>query len=48
MASDRIRRNRSKERVVVLDSSAAMMPFEFMIDLEDELTQILGFLRGNS
>jgi hypothetical protein len=42
MASDRIRRNRSKERVVVLDSSAAMMPFEFMIDLEIELTRILG------
>ena len=42
MASDRIRRNRSKERVVVLDSSAAMMPFEFMIDLEDELIRILG------
>jgi len=42
MASDRLWGDRDKGKIVVLDSSAAMMPFEFMIDLEDELTRILG------
>lgn len=41
MASNRIRRDRDT-RVVILDSSAIMMPFEFSIDLENELTRLLG------
>jgi len=41
MASDRLRGSRARTKVV-LDSSAAMMPFEFMIDLESELSRILG------
>ena len=41
MASDRIRGNRNGT-IVVLDSSAAMMPFEFLVDLKDELTRLLG------
>ena len=41
MASDRIRRNRDRT-IVVLDTSAAMIPFEFLVDFEDELTRILG------
>jgi len=41
MASYRIWRDK-KEKKVILDSSAIMMPFEFSIDLEDELTRLLG------
>jgi rRNA-processing protein FCF1 len=41
MASDRIWRN-PKERRVILDSSSIMMLFEHSIDLEDELTRLLG------
>jgi rRNA-processing protein FCF1 len=41
MASDRVRGDQSY-RVVVLDSSAALMPFEFSIDLEAELKRLLG------
>ena len=41
MASDRIREHRNP-RKVVLDSSAIMMLFEFSIDLESELTRLLG------
>jgi len=41
MASDRIRENRDG-KIVILDSSAVMMLFEFSIDLEDELTRLLG------
>ena len=41
MASDRIWGNR-EEKIVILDSNAAMMLFEFSIDLEDELTRLLG------
>lgn len=41
MASDRIRGDQGY-RVVVLDSSAALMPFEFSIDLESELKRLLG------
>jgi uncharacterized protein len=41
MASDRIWRNR-EEKIVILDSNATMMLFEFSIDLEDELTRLLG------
>ena len=41
MASDRLRGDRS-EKTVILDSSAVMMLFEFSIDLEDELTRLLG------
>jgi len=44
MASDRLRRDR-EEKTVVLDSSAVMMLFEFSIDLEDELTRLLGRFR---
>ncbi len=41
MALDRIWRNR-EEKIVILDSNAIMMLFEFSIDLEDELTSLLG------
>ena len=41
MASDRLRGDR-KEKVVILDSSAILSLFEFSIDLEDELTRLLG------
>jgi hypothetical protein len=41
MASDRICRNR-KEEIVILDSNALMMLFEFSIDLENELNRLLG------
>jgi len=41
MASDRVRGDQSY-RVVVLDSSAALMPFECSIDLEAELKRLLG------
>ena len=41
MASDRIRRNR-KTKTVILDSSAILMIFEFSIDIEKELSRILG------
>ena len=41
MASDRLWRDR-EEKTVILDSSAVMMLFEFSIDLEDELTRLLG------
>lgn len=41
MAPNRVRRSRAG-KTVILDSSAAMMPFEFMIDLEDELARLLG------
>ena len=41
MALDRIWRNR-EEKIVILDSNAIMMLFEFSIDLEDELARLLG------
>jgi rRNA-processing protein FCF1 len=41
MASDRIRRDRDA-KLVILDSSAIMMLFEFSVDLEGELTRLLG------
>ena len=41
MAPNRLRRNR-EGKIVILDSSAIMMFFEFSIDLEDELTRLLG------
>ncbi|UCF50287.1 MAG: hypothetical protein JSU91_02050 [Thermoplasmatales archaeon] len=41
MASDRLWRN-PKEKTVILDSSSIMMPFEYSINLEDELTRLLG------
>jgi len=41
MASNRLWGNK-KEKTVILDSSAIMMLFEFSIDLEDELTRLLG------
>ena len=41
MASDRLRRN-SKEKTVILDSNAIMMLFEFSLELDDELTLLLG------
>ena len=40
MASDRLWGNRDTK--VILDSSGIMMLFEFSIDLEDELTRLLG------
>ena len=44
MASNWLRRDRT-EKIVILDSSAIMMLFEFSIDLEDELTRLLGRFR---
>ena len=44
MASNRLRENR-EEKIVILDSSAVMMPFEFSIELEEELTRLLGKYR---
>ena len=41
MASDRLWKDRDK-KVVVLDSSAIMMLFEFSIDLEYELALLVG------
>lgn len=41
MASDRAWENKNK-RIVVIDSSALLMLFEFSIDLEDELTRLVG------
>jgi rRNA-processing protein FCF1 len=41
MASDRLRGD-PKEKTVILDSSAVLMLFEFSIDLEDELTRLIG------
>jgi len=41
MASNRIRRDRDA-KLVILDSNAIMMLFEFSIDLEGELTRLLG------
>ena len=41
MASDRLRGNRDG-KIIILDSSAVMMLFEFSIDLEDELTRLIG------
>jgi rRNA-processing protein FCF1 len=41
MASDRIRRD-TDAKIVILDSSAIMMLFEFSIDLQGELTRLLG------
>ncbi|RLF28204.1 MAG: twitching motility protein PilT [Thermoplasmata archaeon] len=42
MASNRIWRDKDKKNIVILDSSAIMMLFEFSIDLENELTRLLG------
>jgi len=44
MASDRLWRDR-EGRIVILDSSSILMLFEFSIDLEDELTRLLGKFR---
>lgn len=41
MASNRIRTDRDA-KLVILDSSAIMMLFEFSIDLERELTRLVG------
>ena len=41
MASNRLWGNTDK-KTVILDSSAILMLFEFSIDLEDELTRLLG------
>lgn len=44
MASDWIWKNRTRHQVI-LDSSAILMLFEFAIDLEGELTRLLGIYR---
>jgi len=44
MASDRLRRDRD-EKIVILDSSSILMLFEYSIDLDDELTRLLGKFR---
>ena len=41
MASDRLRQYRTEKRVI-LDSNSILMLFEFSIDLENELTQLVG------
>jgi rRNA-processing protein FCF1 len=41
MASNRLWGNR-KEKIVILDSSAILSLFEFSIDLEGELTRLIG------
>lgn len=41
MASNRLWRD-PKGKIVILDSSSILMLFEFSIDLEDELTRLLG------
>lgn len=41
MASNRLWEN-PDEKIVILDSNAILMLFEFSIDLEDELTRLLG------
>ena len=41
MASDRIWRD-PKEKIVILDSNAVMMLFEFSIDFYAELTRLIG------
>jgi rRNA-processing protein FCF1 len=41
MASDRLWPDNNEKRVI-LDSSAILMLFEYSINLEDELTQLLG------
>ena len=41
MASDRLWRN-PKEKTVILDSSSLMMPFEYSIDLYEEIVRLLG------
>lgn len=41
MASYRLWRNKT-ERIVILDSSAILMIFEFSVNLEDELKRLLG------
>ena len=40
MAFNRLRRN--SEKTVILDSNAILMLFEFSLDLESELTRLLG------
>ncbi len=40
MASDWLRQNR--DTIIVLDSNAVMMLFEFSVDLEGELTRLFG------
>ena len=42
MASDRLWGNR-EDKIVILDSSAIMMLFEFSINFEKEITKLLGF-----
>jgi len=41
MASDRVWRN-SKKKIVLLDTNAIMMMFEFHINIDSELTRLLG------
>ena len=41
MASDRLRGDKG-EKIIILDSNAIMMLFEFSINLEDELTRLVG------
>jgi rRNA-processing protein FCF1 len=41
MASNRIWRNR-KEKIVILDSNALMMLFEYSINLDEELKRLVG------
>ena len=41
MASNRLWGNR-KEKIIILDTSAILTPFEFSIDLDQELKRIVG------
>jgi len=44
MASDRLRRD-SASKIVVFDSSAVLMLFEYSINLEQELTRLIGLYK---
>ena len=45
MASDRIWGNR-KEKIVIIDSNALMMLFEFSVNLDEELIDLIRFQRA--
>ncbi len=42
MASHRIRQNTENGRIIIVDSNALMMLFEFSINFEEQLTRLFG------
>lgn len=42
MASDRIRRNNEDGRIIIIDSNALIMLFEFSINFEEQLSSLFG------